>query len=68
MPELTASDGISIAYDAFGRRDGSPVLMIQGLGADARGWALQRGRFGRRHHCIAPDNRGVGRSGKPDGP
>ena len=68
MPEVTASDGIQIAYDAFGRRDRSPVLMIQGLGADSRGWALQRGGFGRRHRCIAPDNRGVGRSDKPDGP
>jgi 3-oxoadipate enol-lactonase len=66
--EVIASDGIRIAYDAFGRRDGSPVLMIQGLGADARGWALQRGRFGRRHRCIAPDNRGVGRSDRPPGP
>jgi 3-oxoadipate enol-lactonase len=68
VPEVTASDGVQIAYDAFGRRDRSPVLMIQGLGADSRGWALQRVRFGRRHRCVAPDNRGVGRSGKPEGP
>ena len=68
MPEVTASDGIKISYDAFGRRDGTPVLMIQGLGADSRGWTLQRVRFGRRHRCIAPDNRGVGRSDKPPGP
>jgi 3-oxoadipate enol-lactonase len=68
VPEVTASDGIQIAYDTFGRRDGTPVLMIQGLGADSRGWALQRVRFGRRHRCIAPDNRGVGRSDKPPGP
>jgi 3-oxoadipate enol-lactonase len=68
VPEVTASDGVEIAYDAFGRRDRSPVLMIQGLGADSRGWALQRVRFGRRHRCVAPDNRGVGRSGKPEGP
>ena len=68
MPEVTASDGVKIAYDVFGRREGTPVLMIQGLGADSRGWALQRVRFGRRHRCIAVDNRGVGRSDKPDGP
>ena len=42
--------------------------MIQGLGVDHRGWALQRGAFGRRHRCIAPDNRGTGHSDAPPGP
>ena len=37
-----------------------PCLLIQGLGMDSRGWALQRGSFGRRHRCVAPDNRGTG--------
>lgn len=68
MPQVRASDGTSIAYDVFGRPDGEPLLMIQGLGADARGWALQRFPFGRRFRCYAVDNRGVGRSDKPDGP
>ncbi len=63
-----AEDGVTIAYDVFGRRDGDPMLLIQGLGADSRGWALQRMTFGRRYRCFAPDNRGVGRSGKPPGP
>ena len=34
--------------------------MIQGLGSDSRGWALQRMAFRRRFRCIAVDNRGVG--------
>jgi 3-oxoadipate enol-lactonase len=68
VPTITASDGVTIAYDAWGRRDGPPVLLIQGLGADARGWALQRMAFGRRYRCYAIDNRGVGQSGKPPGP
>jgi 3-oxoadipate enol-lactonase len=42
--------------------------MIQGLGMDGRGWALQRGAFGRKHRCVAPDNRGTGRSDAPPGP
>jgi len=62
------SDGCRIAYHGWGRRDGSPVLMIQGLGMDSRGWALQRGAFGRRHRCIAVDNRGTGFSDAPPGP
>jgi pimeloyl-ACP methyl ester carboxylesterase len=63
-----ADDGTVIAYDEFGRRDGEPMLLIQGLGTDSRGWALQRMAFGRRYRCYAVDNRGVGRSGRPPGP
>jgi 3-oxoadipate enol-lactonase len=66
--ETVADDGVVIAYHVWGRRDGDPVLLIQGLGADSRGWALQRLAFGRRYRCYALDNRGVGLSGKPPGP
>lgn len=68
MPEIIATDGVTIAYDAFGRRDGEPVVLIQGLGLDSRGWTLQRMVFGRQFRCYAIDNRGVGRSGRPPGP
>ena len=68
MGEVVVADGVRIAYHAWGRRDRSPVVMIQGLGMDGRGWALQRGAFGRKHRCIAPDNRGTGRSDAPPGP
>jgi pimeloyl-ACP methyl ester carboxylesterase len=68
MSFVAAGDGIRIHYEVTGRRDGSPVLMIQGLGADLRGWNLQRARFGRQHLCVAIDNRGVGRSDAPPGP
>ena len=61
-----ADDGFPIAYETFGKRGGEPLLLIQGLGADARGWALQRMAFGRRYRCFAVDNRGVGgTSGAP---
>ncbi len=68
MPEIVAGDGVAIHYEVWGRRAATPILMIQGLGADSRGWALQRMAFGRRHRCFAPDNRGVGQSGRPAGP
>jgi 3-oxoadipate enol-lactonase len=61
-----AGDGTWIAYDAGGRRDGAPVLLLQGLGVDARGWALQRIPLGRRYRVLAVDNRGVG--GSADAP
>ena len=68
MGEIRTSDGVKIAYDTWGAREGSPVLMIQGLGMNARAWALQRGAFGRQHRCIAIDNRGTGHSDAPPGP
>jgi len=68
MPEIVTDDGTKIAYSTWGRRDGTPVVLIQGLGMDSRGWALQRGAFGRKHRCIAIDNRGTGGSDAPPGP
>jgi pimeloyl-ACP methyl ester carboxylesterase len=62
MKTAIAADGTAIAYDVFGRADAEPLLLLQGLGADSRGWALQRMAFGRRFRCIAVDNRGVGGS------
>jgi len=65
---VVADDGVRISYDVWGRREGEPVLLIQGLGTDSRGWALQRMALGRRYRCFAPDNRGTGLSDKPPGP
>jgi len=65
---VIAGDGTRIAYDVWGRRDGEPLLLIQGLGTDARGWALQRMALGRAFRCYALDNRGVGQSDRPPGP
>ena len=67
MPYALSDDGIRLHFDTFGRRNGEPVLMIQGLGADSRGWTLQRAAIGRHYRGIVFDNRGVGRSDKPVG-
>lgn len=68
MPFATAGDGTRIHYQQFGRQDGPPLLLIQGLGADSGSWLLQRFPFGADYRCIAPDNRGAGRSDAPPGP
>ena len=67
MPYVHTSDGLRIHYDVCGRRDGQPLLMVQGLGTDSRGWIAQQLHFARRYKVISFDNRGVGRSDKPMG-
>lgn len=67
MPYLTVADGVRVHYRVFGRKDGEPLLMLHGLGTDHMGWVLQRHAFGGRYRCITVDNRGSGRSDKPEG-
>jgi 3-oxoadipate enol-lactonase len=61
-------DGTRLHYEVAGRRNGPPVLMVQGLGTDSHGWILQRFALGGRYRLILMDNRGAGRSDKPPGP
>lgn len=68
MPSVEVADGARIAYALDGRRDGEPLLMVHGLGADTRGWVMQKRALGRRYRLVMVDNRGVGRSSRPDGP
>jgi len=44
------------------------VLWLQGLNAPASAWGVQLAHFARTHRSIAPDARGVGKSGAPKGP
>lgn len=68
MSFVRTDDGVRIHFEVFGPRHGEPVLMIQGLGADKNAWNLQRIALARRYRTIALDNRGAGRSEKPQGP
>lgn len=68
MPTTTATDGVELYYETWGPRGAEPLLLVMGLGADRRGWLMQRHVFGRHYRCIALDNRGVGRSEVPAGP
>jgi aminoacrylate hydrolase len=56
-------DGIQIAYREIG--EGSPVLLLSGLGGAGRGWGDQVDRFADRYRTIVPDHRGTGDSSKP---
>lgn len=68
MPHAIAQDGTRIAYALAGPRDAEPLLMIHGLGADSRGWVMQRRALSSRFRLVLVDNRGVGRSDRPEGP
>ena len=68
MAFAKASDGTQLHYEEFGDRDGEPLLLIQGLGADSRGWLRQRRALGRSYRGIVFDNRGAGRSDHPSAP
>jgi 3-oxoadipate enol-lactonase len=68
MAHALAADGTRLHFDIRGRRDAEPLLLIQGLGADSRGWIRQRRALAGRYRCIAFDNRGSGRSDHPAGP
>lgn len=68
MPFARGTDGTRLHYRVVGTRVGEPLLMIQGLGADSRGWMRQRLVLGSRYRCILFDNRGVGSSDRPVGP
>jgi 3-oxoadipate enol-lactonase len=47
---------------------GAPVLLVMGLGMTATGWWRTVPVLAERFRVLAFDNRGVGRSGRPDGP
>ena len=63
MPEVKVND-IQLYYEMHGQ--GEPLVLIMGLGASTRGWDMQIPTFSREFQVVAFDNRGSGRSDKPD--
>ena len=57
---------IQMYYEVRG--SGEPLLLIMGLGGNAAGWEMQIPYFSRQYQVIVFDNRGAGRSDKPEGP
>ena len=54
------SGGAEIYYEITGA--GDPLVLIMGLGADSRGWAMQTTALAEHYRLILIDNRGVGKS------
>ena len=66
MP-LAKADGANIYYEVIGQ--GDPLVLIQGYGHHLLHWgALPREFVKIGYQVVLLDNRGVGRSDKPDAP
>lgn len=65
MPQLQ-SNGINIYYEEQG--SGEPLLLVMGFTVSVVGWHWNTPLFAKSFRTVAFDNRGVGRSDKPDVP
>lgn len=65
MPVAKVSD-INLYYEIQG--SGDPLLLIMGYGMASGNWFAIRDRLAKEHRIILFDNRGTGRSDKPDMP
>ena len=67
MPIVTLKD-VKIYYEIHGPENGPPLLLFEGWGYDSWMWFRQIPEFKQRYKCIVVDNRGVGKSSKPEYP
>lgn len=58
--KVVPADGVQIA--TYARGDGKPIVMINGLGANARDWGPLGDQLAQRARLVTFDNRGAGRS------
>ncbi|MBN2160219.1 MAG: alpha/beta fold hydrolase [Spirochaetes bacterium] len=65
MPIIKKHD-IDIYYESHG--EGEPLLFVSGLGQKSSAWQFQIPHFSKTMRVIVFDNRGVGKSSRPDVP
>jgi len=68
MPELVRPDGCRLHYELHGPGGATPLILLEGMGGSIAGWRRSLPRLGERHHVIAYDFRGNGRSTMPEAP
>lgn len=66
MPRQRVGD-IEIYYEVHGAGPRT-LVMIRGLGSNLLSWYEQIDEFSRHYKCVVFDNRGAGRTDKPDAP
>ena len=67
MPHKTIGD-IDLYYELYGPSDAPPIVFIAGWGNSYWLWFRQIPAFKERYRCVVFDNRGAGKSSKPDYP
>ena len=67
MPFVNLED-VEIYYEIHGPESGQPLLLLEGWGYDSWMWFRQLPELSKKYKCIVIDNRGVGKSSKPDYP
>ena len=60
------TNGINLYYKEYG--EGDPLVLIHGLGSSLESWEVQVPIYSEHFRVIVLDNRGSGRSEKPDYP
>ena len=66
MSFVEGPDGCRLYVETHG--EGSPLLLLEGMGGDLPGWRRNIPTLAERHLVIAFDHRGNGRSSMPDTP
>src|SRR5215471_1216808 len=66
VPQVSVGD-INIYYEIHGS-GAQTITLIRGLGADLCSWFLQVPELSKHFRTVVFDNRGSGRSDKPDAP
>jgi pimeloyl-ACP methyl ester carboxylesterase len=67
MPYAEVND-IQIYYEFHGPSNGTPLVLIEGWGVALWGWFRQLPELTKNHRVLVFDNRGVGKTSKPDHP
>lgn len=66
MPAIRLGD-VTLHYEARGREDGAPIVLLHGLGSSSADWVFQLPALAAAHRVVAPDLRAHGRSSRPRG-
>lgn len=68
MDQWADNAGVRIAWERRGADDGSPVVLVHGLGYGRWGWEPVVDGLAERFPVVLLDNRGIGASDVPPGP
>ena len=68
MPYETIKDDVELYYEIYGPEDAPPIVFIEGWGYSLWMWFRQIPVLKEKYRCVVFDNRGVGKSSKPDYP